>query len=208
MMISAEEGYIKFNCNLQESEFGFPDIIYELLEKWRGEMYHMGLIGMYDNGIGFGNISHRVGNTNQFIISGSATGKYPQLDKKHYALVTDFNFEENSLDCCGYVKASSESLSHAAVYKHLDVVNAVIHIHSKALWEKFRFRLPTTGESIPYGTPEMAREIRRVISENGINNKGVIVMAGHEEGIIAFGEDMDAAGKMIRTLWNKLNAEK
>ena len=199
-MLSAEEGYIKFKCNLNESGFEFPDKLFESLEKWRGEMYNLGLIGMYDSGIGFGNISHRDGNSNRFIISGSATGKYRQLERKHYALVTAFNIEKNSLDCSGYIKASSESLSHAAVYKHLEVVNAVIHIHSKPLWEKYRFRLPTTGESVTYGTPEMAWEIARVISEHGLKEKGVIVMAGHEEGLISFGTDLENAGRLIKEL--------
>lgn len=199
-MISAEEGYIKFNCKLIESEFEFPDTIFESLEKWRSEMYNLGLIGMYDNGIGFGNISHRVGNTDRFIISGSATGKFRQLERKHYALVTSFNFEGNSLDCYGYVKASSESLSHAAIYEELNISKAVIHIHSKPLWEKYRFRLPTTSESVTYGTPEMAREIRRVISEQDLIEKGVIVMAGHEEGIISFGSDLESAGELIKNL--------
>ena len=198
-MISAEEGYIKFNCKLSGSDFEFPDLVYEALEQWRGEMYNLGLIGMYDNGIGFGNISHRAGDTDQFIISGSATGNFRHLERKHYALVTAYNFEENSLECSGNIKASSESLSHAAIYKQLNSVNAVIHIHSKLLWDRYRFQLPTTVESVAYGTPEMAGEIRRVISEDSLK-EGVIVMAGHEEGIIAFGRNMDIVGERIMAL--------
>lgn len=198
-MISAEEGYIKFNCKLSGSDFEFPDLVYEALEQWRGEMYNLGLIGMYDNGIGFGNISHRVGDTDQFIISGSATGNFQHLERKHYALVTAYNFEENSLECSGNIKASSESLSHAAIYEQLNSINAVIHVHSKSLWDRYRFQLPTTAESVAYGTPEMAGEIRRVISEDSLK-EGVIVMAGHEEGIIAFGRNMEIAGERIMAL--------
>jgi len=192
-----EEGYIKFNCFRVEEDFEFAYDLFFKLEEWRDRLYKLKLIGAYENGIGFGNISIRYPNTNQFIISGSATGNIVRLEKNHYALVTEYNFENNSLTCSGRINASSESLSHAAIYSMAPMVNGVIHIHDMALWSKLKFKLPTTAESITYGTPEMAKGIQSVITEHGLWEEGIIIMAGHEEGIISFGEDLDTGGKIL-----------
>lgn len=192
-----DEGYIKFNCQwLQQA----PDAAIDIREinAWRGQMHQAGLIGVYDNGIGFGNISTRLADY-PFLISGSATGEISNLTKDHYAVVTDYNFAENRLVCQGPIKASSESLSHAIIYECEPTVNAVIHVHSMNLWEKLMHVLPTTEATVAYGTPEMAMEIKRLltVSDEIVQHK-TIIMGGHEEGILVWGKTMEEAGK--RTL--------
>jgi hypothetical protein len=90
-----DEGYIKYDCNWILSDEITPQQVEEI-NAWRNIMKENGLIGMYENGIGFGNISIRI-NKNIFLISGSATGGIDQLDETHYALVTDYNISNNSL---------------------------------------------------------------------------------------------------------------
>ena len=107
-------------------------------------MHEKGLIGMYPDGIGFGNISIRC-NENTFLISGTATGGIIDLDNSHYALVTDYNLTTNSLTCKGSINASSESLTHALIYESSPSTNAVIHIHNLALWKKLMHEVPTMG---------------------------------------------------------------
>src|SRR5690349_24809982 len=100
-----DEGYIKFNCNWIASN-DIPLDKVAALNVWRDIMYAKGLIGMYPDGIGFGNISMRC-DAKTFLISGSATGGLATLTKAHYALVTEYNLSTNSLTCAGPLKASS-----------------------------------------------------------------------------------------------------
>ena len=108
-----DEGYIKFNCNWIEKE-PFPSQLLHGINQWRSILYNLGYIGVYDNGIGFGNISIRY-HDRPFIISGTATGALKVLNENHYVLVNDYNLQLNSVTCTGLIKASSESLSHAAI---------------------------------------------------------------------------------------------
>ena len=91
-----DDGYIKFNCEWIKGEPLLEDMIKEL-NSWRKRMFDAGLIGMYENGIGFGNISMRITGTRQFIITGSATGGEANLTSEHYVKVTEVNHEKNSL---------------------------------------------------------------------------------------------------------------
>ena len=197
------EGYIKFNCNWEQSVAQIPEAIYNQLETARSALYRLGLIGMYPDGIGFGNISVRLGGGLSFVITGSATGQLAQLGPEHYALVHEFSFSGNSISCTGLTKASAESLSHAAVYESCPDVGAVVHVHSLYLWEKLLDRFPTTSSGIEYGTPEMAFAIAGLASEiNGRAGK-VIVMGGHREGILAFGSTLSEATEEIIKMHNQ-----
>ena len=60
--------------------------------------------------------------------------------------------------------------------------------------------MPTTKKEIEYGTPAMANEMIRLFDETDLRNKKVLVMAGHEEGIISFGENLEEAGNLLLKL--------
>jgi len=70
----------------------------------------------------------RIRGGNQFIITGSATGEIPELEPGHYVKVTSFNIDDKCVQCVGPLKASSESLTHAAIYLADPDSNAVIHV--------------------------------------------------------------------------------
>jgi L-ribulose-5-phosphate 4-epimerase len=162
-------------------------------------LYQKGWIGAYPNGIGFGNISIRlVGNI--FLITGTETGKLQTLTKEHYTKVIAYNVEKNAITCMGPVQASSESLSHAAIYAINPSANAVIHIHDKPLWEKLMKTELATAPGIEYGTPEMAKDIIRLFKQTDLASRKLIVMAGHEEGIIVFGHTLEEAGEVLLKL--------
>jgi len=198
------EGYIKFNCNWEQKKIQIQDEIFGQLDAARTQLYELELIGMYPDGIGFGNISVKSAESSSFIITGSATGQFDKLEPKHFALVTGYNFNLNAISCKGQTKASAESLSHAAIYETLPEVVAVVHIHCLSLWEKLLNVLPTTSAEIEYGTPEMAEAIRELISEMKSDEK-VIVMGGHREGILAFGQNLDEATSEIIKIYNRLS---
>jgi L-ribulose-5-phosphate 4-epimerase len=166
---------------------------------WRDILYNKKLIGAYPDGVGFGNLSSRV-SENQFFITGTTTGHLSQLTERQYTLVTQYDFSRNSLSCIGPIRASSESLSHAACYESDPTIGAVIHIHSIELWEKWLNKIPTTPCDVEYGTPEMAYAIRGLCCLARNTGERILVMGGHREGILAFGETMDAAGESILKL--------
>ncbi len=197
------EGYIKFNCSWEQKDILIPEELYETLEKERTRLYELGLIGVYPDGIGFGNISVRVGEDASFIISGSATGQYRQLKQSHYALVSRFSLAENSISYSGQIKASSESLTHAAVYDALPEVGAVVHIHCLWLWRILLKICPSTPAEIEYGTPEMALAIQKLASGIKPEDENIIVMSGHREGILAFGSNLHEATTQIINIYNR-----
>ncbi|HPD81848.1 MAG TPA: class II aldolase/adducin family protein [Candidatus Pacearchaeota archaeon] len=193
-----QEGYIKFSCNRIGNSS--PKNIINI-NRWRDKLYSLKLIGMYENGVGFGNISirHKKG----FIITGSKTGGIERLTNKYYTKVTDYNFEKNSLNCTGEIDASSESLTHAAVYQSDSEIKAVIHVHNLGLWEKLIDKIPTTNKKVEFGTPEMAKEILRLYQETDVKKKKILVMGGHKEGIICFGKSLDEAGSILIKYYNQ-----
>jgi L-ribulose-5-phosphate 4-epimerase len=188
-----EEGVIKFNCRWIESDPPPPDSIAEL-NRWRDRLYHLRLIGSTPDGIGYGNMSIRSGK--EFIITGSGTGVLPKLRPEHYTRVTEYDFVANSLTTTGPIKASSESLTHAALYECDASINAVIHVHHLELWEKLLKLYPSTDASVPYGTPGMASEIKRLFNQTALPQR-IFAMGGHEEGIISFGRSITDAANVL-----------
>jgi L-ribulose-5-phosphate 4-epimerase len=195
-MTTIDEGYIKYTCHWIQAPPLPPESIADL-NRWRDQLYHLGLIGIYDNGIGFGNLSIRDTNPDQFIISGTQTGGLPRLTADHYTTVTAFDLDSNQLTCRGPIQASSESLTHASAYQANAAIGAIIHIHNRSLWQQLMNTVPTTDPNCAYGTPEIAREIMRLCQEDDLQMQKILVMSGHEEGIITFGRDLDEAGAVL-----------
>lgn len=193
-----EEGYIKFDLKFNKTDPIIDDKELNAVNEWRTKLFSLGLIGMYPDGIGFGNISFR--KEDAFIITGSATGKYSVLDSSHYTMVNAYDLKRNFCECTGPIVASSESMSHAAMYDSSDLINAVIHIHNEMLWKKYYDSLPTTSEKASFGTVELAEELLQLLKNKNILEKGVILTKGHREGIITFGENLEEAGNRLLTL--------
>ena len=195
-----EDGYIKFTCHMIPERIEIPDSLFTPLNFWREEMWQKSLIGAYPDGIGYGNISIRVPQSDQFYISGSATGSLPELDQFHYPLVEKCDLEQNTLWCKGLIKASSESMSHASVYSCDVGIGAVVHIHNRKLWDNYLDILPTTSREVEYGTPEMGYEIIRLMGFPETQQRKVFVMGGHAEGIVSFGKTVEEAARILLDL--------
>ncbi len=188
-MSQPEEGYIKFQATWQRSGAVADDAALKALIEARQLLYQAGLIGQLPDGIGYGNISQRLRpNSHEFIISGSATGGIPQLTSQHFSLVTAVDIAANQLSCTGPVIASSESMSHAAIYLRCPEAMAVIHIHDYAMWALLLDHYPTTTPDATYGSPQMAFSIMNLFDTTDLPTRKLLVMRNHPEGIIAFGE--------------------
>lgn len=197
-----DEGYTKYKCNWLNTNTLPLYYTYEL-NKVRKQMYELRLIGYYQqHQVGYGNISIRYRNTQKFIISATQTGHLPNLQPQHYALVTDYSIAANTIWCSGQKQASSEALTHAAIYELLPRYNAVIHVHHSALWTKLLYKIPTTAAHVPYGTPAMAHEIKRLYQQTNLAKLKILAMAGHDEGIISFGTSLQEASNTLLTYYH------
>ena len=184
--------YIKFACEGAATEITPFDGFAEL-NACRRRLLQLRLIGVDANGVGFGNLSVRDGATKNFHITGSATGGKPELTLADCARVVAYDFKRNCLRYEGTAIPSSESLTHAAVYEADTKAGSVMHCHDSKLWAALLNEAPTTSEAVDYGTPEMAYEVTRLFKVTDAQSRKILVMAGHEGGIVAFGKDLEEA---------------
>jgi L-ribulose-5-phosphate 4-epimerase len=188
------EGIIKFECFHSSFELDKTKELKELIV-YRNLAYKKKYLGVSSKGIAYGNISLRSGNN--FLISGSDTGRISHADARHFSMVEKWNIDKNRLWCKGPVKSSSESLTHAVIYENMPQVKAVLHLHSDQLWRKNYDKIAFTHKNIEYGTTEMAYAVIELLKKNNFTHGGVFLMRGHREGLVAFGKNMKEVFKKI-----------
>ncbi len=196
-----DEGVVKFRLTLKRAPA--PELLQVIsLEKWRALFYKLGLVGEYPNEkIGYGNLSSRLSNKN-FIITGSQTGHLPHLQAHHYSKVIDCDLKKGSVTAEGLIPPSSESLTHFGIYEANPSIQYIFHIHHTKLWGQMKNQnIDAISEHIQYGTIEMAKAAQKVMANK---NTGLIVMKGHEDGIISYGTSADDAGKNILEIYRRL----
>ena len=202
--MTIDEGYIKYVSHWTPGSATHIVAAREL-DTWRKPLYEAGLIGQYEDlGIGYGNLSVRRGSRELFLISGTQTGHLQTTDERHYSLVTDCDIRSNIVRCSGPVQASSEAMTHAAIYALGDAIGAVVHVHNAKLWQRNRGKLPTTDPGVAYGTPDMAHELDRLYRLEGFKEAGVAVLAGHDEGLISFGTTLEEAVTRVLRIHREL----
>ena len=207
-MTHTDEGIIKYD----QSGFKFipplPANEYAVVERYRKILNGLNLIGAYENGLGFGNISVRKNYLHlvkterpQFIITGTQTGHLKNLTGEHYTRVVDFDIQAFSVTAQGVVRASSETVTHASIYEMNSSIHSVIHIHQLKIWKgMIAAGYPSTGKWFPYGTYEMAAAVKDCI---GGLTQGLIVMKGHEEGVIAYGPNPGTTMHLIEKVYRQ-----
>lgn len=200
------EGVIKYELVFRDAE-PLRAHDYSDLTRWHRRFKVARILGhdpeRYD-GYGFGNISECLSET-AFLISGTQTGELDELNPGDYALVTKADIEKNRIEAEGWIAPSSEALSHAAIYALHPDIRFVFHVHSPDIWQaRKQLALPETGAEVPYGTPQMAEEIKRLYREGPLQEGKVLAMAGHEDGIIGFGLTADEAGEGIVKLLQRI----
>ena len=173
---------------------------YAELEALRLRLFRLGLIGVQD-GIGYGNISLRE-NASSFFITATQTGELEHLDREFYTFIDSYDFKNFSVTSMGKHKPSSEALSHAMIYEISSKIDAVIHIHSKALWEfmKEQNSLFTEAE---YGTIKMVEEIASLYEGKDPFAESAFVMRGHEDGVMVFGKSLEEAELILFDIMRK-----
>ena len=179
---------------------------------WRAVMHRLGFIGIDParyGGVGFGNVSVRVppfrgprGQDSAFLITATQTGGKAALGVDDLTVVDSWDLRKNRVQSRGRALPSSESMTHGAIYDVVPGARAVIHAHAPVIFKQARaLDLPTTAPDVGYGTVAMANEVARLWRVTDLKDVRVLAMGGHEDGIIAFGADLDDAGaRLMSTL--------
>ncbi len=202
MTAATREGVIKFQLDFAEGPA--PDGVFLAeLNEWRAVFRERGLLGQdpqrYE-GYGFGNLSRRLPDPNggAFVISGTQTGHLHALRPEDYATVLACNPETNHLKAFGQIRPSSEALSHGVLYRCVPEILWVMHLHSPDIFrQRRRLNLPCTHPAADYGTPEMATEILHLAQSRDRGKPGLLVMTGHQDGILAYGPSAQATGELV-----------
>lgn len=200
--MTEREGVVKYQLAFTPAEPLPYDSVREL-NAWRRLLYLTGLVGRDParyGGVGFGNISQRVLGRDHFVITGSQTGTLPTLSAAHFTTVLACHPDENRIVAAGPIRPSSESMTHGTVYALDDSVRWVLHGHSPHIWRHAAaLNIPATHPDVEYGTPAMAAEVRRLFRDTNVRAQGIFVMAGHEDGVVAFGHTAASAGSVLLT---------
>lgn len=198
--MSEREGVITFDLDFTPAPPPADGRLAEL-QGWRTVLRRLGLLGRDParyQGQGFGNLSCRAtgADDDRFLISGTQTGGLELLGAAHWTTVTECRPEANRVAARGPLPPSSEALSHGVLYRADPRIRWVMHLHSPELFAAAgRLGLPVTDPAAPYGSPALAAEIARLAPLAGW--PGLLVMGGHEDGILAFGADADAVGGRV-----------
>ena len=123
----------------------------------------------------------------------------------HPTVVDRFNIETNQLSAYGLTKPSSESMTHGVCFQTVDDVGAVVHVHSPDIWHAIdRLNLPFTDQTIPYGTPEMAQAVNKLLLANHHHSHSTIFgMKGHEDGIVVVGKNLKSCTSSLLDCLNE-----
>jgi ribulose-5-phosphate 4-epimerase/fuculose-1-phosphate aldolase len=199
--VNEKEGVIKYQLDFTPGPPVAAGKIQDI-NAWRRIFFLLGIIGQDPSrygGYGFGNVSRRLQpDGNAFLISGTQTAHLTDLGPEHYAIVTACDPLHNHITAEGPVKPSSEALTHGAIYRADQSIAYVFHVHSPDIWQQAsHLAIPATARNVSYGTPEMAGEIERQLADATTRQKQIIVMGGHEDGVIAFGASAEKTGQTL-----------
>ena len=200
-MASMDDGYIKYSSKRRDGVVPESAQL-QALNQTRTALFDLGLIGTYPDGVGYGNLSIRAAD-DQFVITASATGGIRTLDSTQYCLVETFSVAQNHVQSRGALAASSEAMTHGAIYAANPAVQCVIHVHCRKLFDDWlaNNRLATPAD-IPYGTPAMARAVSQLAAVQA-PLPVLFAMAGHDEGMVAYGADVATTHNLLLNEWQR-----
>jgi ribulose-5-phosphate 4-epimerase/fuculose-1-phosphate aldolase len=200
--VSGVEGVVRFRAEHVRDELDLHvcGAGVRRLAAWRSILSLLDLIGCDPDrygGAGFGNLSTRL-DGDRFLITGTQTGLRERLGPGDFCVVERIDLDANTVTSRGPVPPSSETMTHAAVYAGWSAAGAVIHGHSPEIWSRSQaMGLPATTAEASYGTPALAREVLALCREERVRRTGLVVLAGHEDGVVGIGRALEDAGLAI-----------
>ncbi len=204
-----DEGVIKFRYQHTWQPLcrrRYRELAYQLIA-WRAVLAQTQLIGQDPHryaGAGYGNVSSRTGAPSSargrraMLITGTQTGGLAELGLDDFCVVERYDYRRNWVQSEGPIEPSSETMTHGAIYDLSPHIRYVFHGHSPMIWQRARaLSIPCTRPDVAYGTPEMAEEVERLYRSSSLSETNILSMAGHEDGIIAFGHTAEEAGQVL-----------
>ncbi len=178
------------------------------LAAWREILARLGLLGQDParyGGVGYGNVSARLGpfgdvprGRRRFLVTGTQTGGRRDVGLADFCVVEEYDLVRNRVRSTGAVAPSSESLTHGALYDIAPAARVVFHVHAPEVWRAARrLGLPMTDSRARNGTTALALEVQRLYRETALPSLGILVMAGHEDGVLTFGASLEEAGGIL-----------
>jgi L-ribulose-5-phosphate 4-epimerase len=160
----------------------------EVLRNWCHIFHEKGLAPPYPGG-SYGNLSYRT-DRNTFIITGTCIGLKDDLTDDCFVEIHDCNVGTGQILVTGSRPPSSETLMHDSIYRNRPDVNAIFHGHNEQItMNAERLKIPDTAQEVPYGTPELAGEVLKILESNQF-----IVIRKH--GFVSMGFTMALAGEL------------
>jgi L-ribulose-5-phosphate 4-epimerase len=210
--VMEEEGVIKFRADHNtRALLASEDEAARALIGWRTLLWRLGVIGQDPpryGGAGFGNVSARVGKhgdrrARPFVVTGTQTQAQERVDVRDFAVVTSWDEHKNHVTSGGPALPSSESLTHAALYDASAEIRAVFHVHAPEVFRavlRGALAVPSTPPHVDYGTPAMAQAVLDLWRTTSLPSGRVLVMRGHQDGVVSFGKTADEAGHAMTAL--------
>ena len=206
MPMPAHEGVVQFGYTLAQSLPPFTTgADFAELQSWRSILHRLALLGQSDDaydGFAYGNLSIRRPDMGaSFLISATQTGGLEHTVQNDWVLITECDLATFQVAAIGVKPPSSESVTHAMVYAADANITCVLHVHSHDIWSRAAaLHLPTTGLTTPYGSPDLATEVSRLLREHPVRPL-VFTTPGHEDGVFACGKDLaTTAGALVKML--------
>ena len=95
-------------------------------------------------------------------------------------------------------------MTHGVLYDADPAIRYVFHGHSPVVWEQaWALDILVTDPAVDYGTPAMCREVERLLRDSAVARGRVLVMGGHRDGVLAFGETAEEAGQTLINLLSR-----
>jgi len=210
-----EEGVIRFRAHHRPVPLdpqGHGAVAQPLIS-WRNRLHGAGLVGRDPKryaGVGFGNLSGRLPpfpglpGVRPFLITGTQTSGLPSVNLGDLCVVNQYDPKYNWVESFGLVRPSSESMTHGVLYDADPAIRYVFHGHSPVVWEQaWALDILVTDPAVDYGTPAMCREVERLLRDSAVARGRVLVMGGHRDGVLAFGETAEEAGQTLINLLSR-----
>jgi L-ribulose-5-phosphate 4-epimerase len=201
------EGVIKFNIADWVKTGPLSEDLWAPIEEKRKILFEKKLIGFdHSTDLGYGNISRRLNSgSDEFIITGTQTGELSVLGRKHYCIIVGIDLTVNAVHCKGPVKPSSESLTHGVCYKFNKSINAVVHIHSPEIWNRFYNdnKVLSTPQEVEYGSVELWKCMEDLVVKMDIDQPQMVLMKGHKDGIFFVGRSLDDVTNKVLEVYLK-----
>lgn len=163
------------------------------LDRYRNSLREKGLIGVYPNGIGHGNVAV-LAQDGSLIVTATQTQIAEYLDENGYVLIPpEADEDQEAVPYEGTQDPSSESRTLLAIARRRPLITAVVHIHhTEGQQRAVELGIAESAGRYRYGTVGFAHEAIEVVDT--INEDiGAFGTPSHPDGLFFYGRTIDEA---------------